>query len=187
MSPSSPDTGIPTAPATPAAPAVPAPPALALRPPAHRVERRAVAWWMLQSLLVSGPVLAGAVTAYALWDAARPWLVVAVAGAAILLVAGVAVEPLWRYRVHRWETTDEAVYARTGWLVREWRATPLSRVQTVDAVQGPVEQLLRLSTLRVTTASSRGAISIGGLDEETAARVAAELTRTAQLTPGDAT
>ncbi|SBV02107.1 hypothetical protein YW5DRAFT_06925 [Streptomyces sp. Ncost-T6T-1] len=193
MSPSPPDAGIPTTPATPAtpaaptAPAAPAPPALALRPPAHRVERRAVAWWMLQSLLVSGPVLAGAVTAYALWAAARPWLVVAVAGAAILLVAGVAVEPLWRYRVHRWETTDEAVYARTGWLVREWRATPLSRVQTVDAVQGPVEQLLRLSTLRVTTASSRGAISIGGLDEETAARVAAELTRTAQLTPGDAT
>ncbi|MFE2294389.1 PH domain-containing protein [Streptomyces sp. NPDC059452] len=160
---------------------------LTLRPPENPVERRAIGWWMLQSLAGSGPVLAAAITGYALWEAARPWLIVAVAGSAVLLVVGVTIEPLLRYRVHRWETTDEAVFARTGWLVREWRAAPLSRVQTVDAVQGPIEQLLGLSTLRVTTASSRGAIDICGLDKETAARVAAELTRTAQLTPGDAT
>ncbi len=60
-------------------------------------------------------------------------------------------------------------------------------IQTVDAVQGPIEQLLGLATLRVTTASSRGAIDIGGLDKDTAARVAEELTQIAQLIPGDAT
>lgn len=162
-------------------------PVLVLRPPQHRVERRAIGWWMLQSLLFAGPVLAASIVAYALWEAARPWLIVAVAGSAVMLAAGVLVEPLWRYRVHRWEATDEAVYARTGWLVREWRAAPLARVQTVDAVQGPVEQVLGLSTLRVTTASSRGAITIGGLDRDTAVRVAERLTRIAQLTPGDAT
>ncbi|WP_254716808.1 PH domain-containing protein [Actinomadura sp. WMMB 499] len=158
-----------------------------MRPPRHRVERRAIGWWMLQSLAVSGPLLAGSVVAYALWTPARPWLVLLVGALAVLLLAGLLVEPLWRYRVHRWETTDQAVYARTGWLVREWRVAPLSRVQTVDAVQGPIEQLLGLSTLRVTTASSRGAIDIGGLDRETAARVAERLTRIAQATPGDAT
>ncbi|WP_026402524.1 PH domain-containing protein [Actinomadura rifamycini] len=165
----------------------PEPGTLTLRPPRHRVERRAVAWWMLQSLVLTGPLLAGAVTAYALWTSARPWLAVLIAGAAALLLAGVLVEPLWRYRVHRWETTDDAVYALTGWLVREWRVAPLSRVQTVDAVQGPLEQLLGLSTLRVTTASSRGAVDIGGLDRETAARTAERLSRIAQATPGDAT
>ncbi|GGU98651.1 membrane protein [Actinomadura cremea] len=162
-------------------------PALALRPPRHRVERRAVGWWMLQALALTGPVLAGSIVAYALWAPARPWLLALAAGSAAFLLAGVLVEPFWRYRVHRWETTDQAVYARTGWLVREWRVAPLSRVQTVDAVQGPFEQLLGLSTLRVTTASSRGAIDIGGLDRETAARVAERLTRIAQATPGDAT
>ena len=165
----------------------PGPATMTLRPPHHRVERRAVAWWMLQSLVLSGPLLAGSITAYALWTSARPWLVALVAGSAVLLLAGLLVEPLWRYRVHRWETTDEAVYALTGWLVREWRVAPLSRVQTVDAVQGPIEQLLGLSTLRVTTASSRGAIDIGGLDRETAAHVAERLTRIARLAPGDAT
>lgn len=161
--------------------------AAALRPPMRRVERRAVAWWMLQALVFPGLLLAAAVVASVLWEAARPWLVVAVAGAALLMAVSVFVEPLWRYAVHRWEATDDAVYSLTGWLVREWRIAPLARVQTVDAIQGPFEQLLGLSTLRVTTASSRGAIDIGGLDKETAERTAEQLKRIAQLTPGDAT
>ncbi|WP_120002833.1 PH domain-containing protein [Nesterenkonia muleiensis] len=161
--------------------------ALSLRPPAHRVERRAVGWWMLQSVVLSVPILAAAIVAYVLWEAARPWLVLAIVAASLLLIVGVAVEPLMRYRVHRWETTPEAVYARSGWLVREWRAAPLSRVQTVDALRGPLEQLLGLSTLRVTTASSYGAIDIGGLDQKTAARLAEDLTEITQQTPGDAT
>jgi len=162
-------------------------PTVRLRPPQHRVERRAIAWWTLQSLAFAGPVLVGAVVGYAWWEAARPWLIVALVGAALLAVALVVVEPLWRYAVHRWEVTDEAVYARTGWLVREWRVAPISRIQTVDSVRGPVEQLMGLSTLRVTTASSRGAIDIGGLDKDVAGEVAEQLTAITQQTPGDAT
>ncbi len=162
-------------------------PVLVLRPPINRVERRAITWWMLQGLLVSVPLLAGALIANAVWGSEAPWLLLTIpAAVAVFLVAGF-VEPLWRYRVHRWETTDEAIYATTGWVVLEWRAAPLSRVQTVDAIRGPLEQLLGLSTLRVTTASARGSIDIGGLDKDTAARVAEDLTRVAQETPGDAT
>lgn len=106
---------------------------------------------------------------------------------AVRLLIGVIVEPLWRYRVHRWETTEQVVYARTGWLVQQWRAAPLSRVQTVDATRGPLEQLLGLSTLKVTTASSSGAIEIAGMNHQVAARVAEELAEIAELTPGDAT
>lgn len=168
-------------------PADPSYSALSLRPPAHRVERRAIGWWMLQSLLFVGPILAAAIVAYVWWEVARPWLILAVIAASLFLLVTVAVEPLWRYRVHRWETTHEAVYARSGWLVREWRAAPLARVQTVDALRGPLEQLLGLSTLRVTTASSQGAIDIGGLDQKTAARLAEELTEATQQIPGDGT
>lgn len=163
-----------------------APPAR-LRPPRHRIERRAVLWWTLQSLALTGPILIATIVAYTLWDSARPWLAPVVAGAIVLTVAIVFVEPWWRYAVHRWETTDEAVYGLSGWLVREWRVAPISRIQTVDAVRGPIEQLLGLSTLRVTTASSRGAIDIGGLDKDVAAETAARLTTITQRTPGDAT
>lgn len=162
-------------------------PSMTLRPPAHRVERRAIGWWMLQSLLLAVPILAATIVAYLWWEAARPWLILAVVAASLLLIVGVAAEPFMRYRVHRWETTQEAVYARSGWLVREWRAAPLSRVQTVDALRGPLEQLLGLSSLRVTTASSYGAITIGGLDQRTASRLADELTQITQQTLGDAT
>lgn len=160
---------------------------LRLRPPAHRVQRRAIGWWMLQSLVFIVPVLAAAIVVPLWWEPARPWQMPLVIVAAVLLVVYAGVEPLVRYRVHRWETTSQAVYARSGWLVREWRAAPLSRVQTVDAVRGPIEQILGLATLRVTTASSYGAIDIGGLDHETASRLAEELTQITEQTPGDAT
>ncbi|MFC7549010.1 PH domain-containing protein [Plantactinospora sp. GCM10030261] len=168
-----------------------APPAqrtpLRLRPPRHSVERRAITWWILRSVALHLPILTGLVFAYARWESARAWLVVVLA---VLVVSGVVetfVEPWWRYAVHRWEVTDDAVYARTGWLVREWRAAPISRIQTVDAVRGPVEQLLGLSTLRVTTASAKGTIDIGGLDHIVAADIAEELTAITRRTPGDAT
>ncbi|NWN87295.1 MAG: PH domain-containing protein [Micrococcaceae bacterium] len=160
---------------------------VALRPPKHRVERRAIGWWAIQSALITVPLMVGAIVAYVLWGSDSWWIILIVVAAAIVLVLGVMVEPLWRYRVHRWETTGTAVYARSGWLVKEWRASPLSRIQTVDALQGPVEQLLGLSTLRVTTASSYGAIDIGGLDKATADRVADELTKLTEAIPGDAT
>lgn len=177
-----------TASSNPEAPmAIPANPSVRLRPPRHRIERRAVLWWTLQSLLLCVPLLAGAIAVYVLWEAARPWAIVALAAVALFTVVGTFVEPWWRYAVHRWEVTDEAVYGLSGWWVREWRVAPISRIQTVDAVRGPFEQLLGLATLRVTTASSQGAIEIGGLNHEVAAETAESLRGITQRTPGDAT
>lgn len=158
-----------------------------LRPPEHRVERRAIGLWALQSVfgfaILSGLIL----TAYLIFDSARSWLgpilvVVAVWGAVVTVVM-----PVWRYAVHRWEVTDDAVYAVSGWVVREWRVAPISRIQTVDTTRGPLEQALKLATLEVTTASSRGPIKVTGIDATVAAQVAAELAKITQRTPGDAT
>jgi membrane protein YdbS with pleckstrin-like domain len=95
--------------------------------------------------------------------------------------------PRWWYRVHRWEVTDDAVYVRSGFFLQEWRVAPMSRIQTVDTVRGPLEQLFRLATVTVTTASAKGAVHIRGLDRERAAGLAERLTRITQTTPGDAT
>ena len=107
--------------------------------------------------------------------------------ATLALLVNVVVAPRWRYAVHRWETTDEAVYSLTGWYVREWRVAPLSRVQTIDAVRGPLEQAMGLATLKVTTASSSGAVSIVGLDHRLAEELAERLTTVTEQIPGDAT
>jgi uncharacterized protein len=108
----------------------------------------------------------------------------------VILAIGIPysiVVPIWRYKIHRWEATEDAVFAKTGWLWQEWRVAPMSRIQTVDTERGPLEQLFRLSSVTVTTASAAGPIKIAGLDHVQAADLVQRLTRTTQATPGDAT
>lgn len=116
------------------------------------------------------------------------WLHVgALALTALGLLVSTVVAPLWRYRVHRWDISDQAVYTRTGWLVQERRIAPISRVQTVDTYRGPLDRLLGLANVRVTTASSAGAVHIVALDAPVADRVVAQLTDIAALGAEDAT
>lgn len=162
-------------------------PTVTLRPPRNRVERRAIWWWTTQELLEALiPALVLGVLAMIIGPA-RFWLLLAMI---VVLAAGVPyaiVVPLWRYRVHRWEATDDAVYAKTGWLWQEWRIAPMSRIQTVDTERGPLEQLFKLSSVTVTTASAAGPIKIAGLDHELAADLVRRLTATTQAVRGDAT
>lgn len=158
-----------------------------IRPPRLRIVRRSVAWWMLRVLSRWGLLLLALVVAYGVWDFARVWLIAPIVAAGLIFLVRLLVEPWWRYRVHRWEITEHAVYASNGWLIREWRVAPMTRIQTVDAVRGPLEQLLGLSTLRVTTASSHGSVEVNGLDWRTAEEAAARLATAAELTEGDAT
>jgi membrane protein YdbS with pleckstrin-like domain len=125
-------------------------------------------------------VLTGPVDAFDLpWWA---WLLVA---AVVLPYVGVV--PSWRYLVHRWEVTDTAVYTQTGWWTRERRIAPMSRIQTVDHVEGAVSRLFGLATVTVTTASAAGALGIAGLDKDVARRLVDELTVKADAVEGDAT
>ncbi|ROQ69801.1 hypothetical protein EDD93_4303 [Streptomyces sp. 840.1] len=158
-----------------------------LRPPANTLDPRVVGWWRTRWLLLTaGPVAVLAVLG-AFLASARFWLLVCAAALAFLGAACAVLLPLWWFRTHRWEVTDEAVYVRTGALWQEWRIAPMSRIQTVDTVRGPLEQLYRLATVTVTTASAKGAVRIEGLDHELAAELAERLTRITQDTPGDAT
>jgi membrane protein YdbS with pleckstrin-like domain len=159
--------------------------ALPLRPPAHQASPRAVLWWRLRATLTVVVLVVPQVGALLVTGAG--WLAVTSAATAAVGLAYVLLVPPLLYRIHRWEVTDEAVYTLSGWLVREWRIAPISRVQTVDTEHGPLQQLLRLGTVTVTTASARGAVKISGLDAADAAELARSLTETTQATPGDAT
>ena len=133
-------------------------------------------------------VLAVLQLGWALIDPRLAWLHRSVlAFTALGLLTSVVIAPLWRYRVHRWDISDQAVYTRTGWLVQERRIAPISRVQTVDTFRGPLERLLGLANVRVTTASSAGAVHILALDAPVADDVVARLTDIAALGGEDAT
>jgi membrane protein YdbS with pleckstrin-like domain len=63
----------------------------------------------------------------------------------------------------------------------------MSRVQTVDHREGAIERVFGLATVRITTASSAGALTIEGLDQLQALNLVDDLTRIADSIPGDAT
>jgi len=160
---------------------------VALRAPAHRVSRKAIGYWTLRAA-VGWLFLLGL---QALWligttSLIRP-RIIALLATVVFAVLHLIVMPQWRYRVHRWESTDHAVYTQTGWFTQERRIAPISRIQTVDSEFGVLERLFGLSNVTVTTASAAGPIKIHGLERGTADRLVAQLTDTTAATPGDAT
>jgi membrane protein YdbS with pleckstrin-like domain len=166
-----------------------------LADPANPPSRKAPLVWALGAAIPWG-LLAVAQVVWFVLDSRYGWLHGAAAVVTVLgIVTFVVVAPFWRYRVHRWDvaldsgsgTVAPAVYTRTGWLVQERRIAPISRVQTVDTAHGPLQQLLGLATVTVTTASARGPVKIAGLAAEDATALARTLTETTQATPGDAT
>ena len=167
------------------------PPPAGLREPAHQVSPRAVGYWRIAAIIPSAVVAVLLVGGYAAWwatEGAPPWWALLLAGLVlVVLVVYPVVMPPVRYRVHRWEVTDTAIHTRAGWISRETRIAPLSRVQTVDSRQGALMRLFRLASLTVTTASAAGPITVVGLDQDLARRVVAELTEITGRGQDDAT
>lgn len=161
--------------------------ATGLRPPANRVSSRAVRYWFTRALLGWLIIIAFQVVSWIFDWPIPPWHPQVLAATAVLAIAHVSVMPGWRYRVHRWELTDEAVYTRSGWWTQEWRIAPVSRIQTVDTERGPIGRLFHVTKVTVTTASAAGPLVIDGLDEPVAAEFAAQATEAAQAAQGDAT
>ncbi|MCY1657374.1 PH domain-containing protein [Dietzia sp. SL131] len=157
---------------------------LGLRPPRERVDPRCRRWWTAQvALWMVGPLLVLAASTLIV----GPWMLLATAGWALLTAAALVVVPRVRWAIHRWEATDTAVYSRSGLFWEEWRAAPLSRVQTVDKTRGPLQRQFGLATVVVTTASSKGAVRISALDATQAEEMADRLTLLAEDDQRDAT
>ncbi|MEU8634380.1 PH domain-containing protein [Amycolatopsis sp. NPDC048633] len=161
--------------------------ALRLRPPAHRVSRRAIGYWTATAAIL-WIILIGVQAVIVLTSDDPPaFLDVTLIVSCVLAPLHLIVMPQWRYHVHRWEVTDEAVYTQAGWLKQEWRIAPVSRIQTVDIERDPFEQLFGLAKITVTTASAAGPLRIAGLRHDRALELADELTKTTQAIRGDAT
>jgi membrane protein YdbS with pleckstrin-like domain len=162
------------------------PDAVLLRDPRERVSSRAPGVWavgaVVRGLFLGAGLFVAAVVAELFAMPAWAWILYAV------LVLGYAIAmPAYRYRVHRWESTETAVYTQRGWLTRERRVAPMSRVQTVDLQQTAFDRLFALANVTVTTASAAGPLRIEALDVDVAERLVEELTRRAELETGDAT
>ena len=155
--------------------------------PANPPSRKAPLVWAIGAA-IPWLMLAVAQLVWFAVDGRLAWLHVAAAALTALgIVLFVVVGPLWRYRVHRWDISPQAVYTRTGWLVQERRIAPISRVQTVYTYRGPLDRLFGLANVTVTTASSAGAVRIVALDSDVADQIVAQLTDIAAIGAEDAT
>jgi membrane protein YdbS with pleckstrin-like domain len=147
-----------------------------LRAPAYRVSSRARWYWAVRAL--PGWVVVLGIEALVLVTtgaSATLWAAI-MGGSGLVALLHVTVMPQWRFRVHRWEESAQAVYTQSGWITQERRIAPISRIQTVDTQRGPFEQLFGLTNVTVTTASAAGPLHIRGLDRLTAERLVHELT-----------
>jgi membrane protein YdbS with pleckstrin-like domain len=161
-----------------------------VRDPAWALSRSAIGLWVTEGVL--GTVFYGAlVAAFVVFvPVGGPVPVLRWVLPALLLVyavVAIGVRPRFRYRVHHWEVTDEAVYTLTGWLTRTWTLVPISRIQTVDVTRGVLQQLFGLATVAVLTASSQGTVRVLHLEADVARRVADDLARRAELVRDEAT
>jgi membrane protein YdbS with pleckstrin-like domain len=161
---------------------------LVLQPPQLLVSRRAIWYWTARAAL-GWIVLLALEIVLGLGNQPDPqWILAAVVAATVLVaLVHLVVMPQWRFRVHRWQRTDEAVYTQSGWFTVERRIAPISRIQTVDSEMGLFERIFGLSNVTITTASAAGPLKIHGLDRKEARSLVDDLIRTTQATPGDAT
>ncbi|MFC9786281.1 PH domain-containing protein [Rhodococcus sp. NPDC127528] len=156
--------------------------------PQYRPSTRAPRLWAINAVLAWIPVFVAQAVWAAVTDRWTDWPHVAMFAATLVLaLVHVLVVPQWRYRVHRWEVSPTAVYTKTGWFNQERRIAPISRIQTVDTERGPIDRMLGLATVTVTTASSAGAVKITALDRDVADATVAQLTEIAGRNLGDAT
>ncbi|MDT5003309.1 MAG: uncharacterized protein QOJ24_485 [Mycobacterium sp.] len=156
--------------------------------PANPPSRKAPLVWAIGAAIPWLVLAVGQVVWFVVVDDGLAWAhVSAAAVTAVGMAVFVIVVPLWRYRVHRWDISSQAVYTRSGWLVQERRIAPISRVQTVDTYRGPLDRLFGLANVTVTTASSAGAVRIVALDSAVADRVVGQLTDIAAIGAEDAT
>ncbi len=157
-----------------------------LRVPGNRVSRRAIVYWTARAAL-SGSVLLLVELVFARMSGfPAPWRAALIA-TFVLAVLHAIIMPRWRFTVHRWEITDEALYTRSGWFSVRWRIAPISRIQTIDSHRSVGERVFGLANVTATTASAAGPVRIHGLDRQLADRLLDQLAVATGQTPGDAT
>ena len=145
----------------------------AVAPTWQTLSPRAQTMWHLTWALVAG--IAAVVTA--LGTAVSGSDVVAGVGVVVTLALAVAavVVPRAQWARWRWALTDDGLELAHGIVVRVESAIPAFRVQQVDLRRGPIESLLGLVSVQVTTASAGSDGTLPGLSPEVAEAVRRDL------------
>jgi uncharacterized protein len=107
----------------------------------------------------------------------------------VVVVASAAVLTWWypraRYDRWRWRLTDLAVELHRGVVIRTSETLPYFRIQQIDVNQGPIDRLLHLASLEVTSASASGSVRLPAIAADEAPSVRRALLARAAAAVGD--
>ncbi len=106
--------------------------------------------------------------------------------AAVFWLCWVIWMPRARLKRWRWRLTDLAIELRRGVFVHHHDAVPYFRIQQIDIRAGPVDRLLGIAELAVTSASAAGSATLPGIPAEMAPELRQELLLRAEASLGDA-
>lgn len=160
-----------------------------LREPAHSLDPRVRAYWLVEGLMGTAVaallVVVGTVIA-ALAGAGTAALLIGLVGGLVVIVLAVlaVVVPRVDYRHYRYEVTDLGLYVAKGWLWRRHQVVPHARVQTVETTVGPLLRAFGLVSVEITTASASGGVTVPGLAPDVADRLVQELALRAGIEEG---
>ena len=156
--------------------------------PRYRVSPKAPIAWTLESMWSIIILIALQIGWYFWGDNVMAfWNWVAAAATAWIGFFSLVVAPTWRYIVARWDFSETAVFAKTGWWTHQYRIAPLGRLQTVYTKRSMFERMLGLASVVASTASAHGSVEIKGLPLADAETLADHLLKIAELDEGDAT
>ena len=149
----------------------------------RELDPRVIIGWRVSAAIWTALVVSAAVVGVRFL---RPDLLIpAVAVAGIAGVAWVVWYPRASLHRWRWRLTDRAIELRHGVIVHRHDAVPYFRIQQIDISQGPIDRMLGLAGLTVTSASAAGSADLPGIPADLAPNVRAELLRRAEASLGE--
>lgn len=149
----------------------------------RRLDPRVVVGWRVSSAIWTAIIQGGA--AFGVWNFFPRFGPAAAAIAAVIWVGWVAWYPSARLRRWRWRLTDLAIELERGVITHRHDAVPYFRIQQIDISAGPIDRMLGITSLSVTSASASGSAGLPGIPAELAPSVREELLRRAEASLGD--
>ncbi len=150
----------------------------------RELDPRVLVGWRVTTAIWTLVLLGGAVVGVRLL---APGGVLPAAGiGAAVGIAWLVWYPRAKLRRWRWRLTDRAIELRHGVIVHRHDALPYFRIQQIDISQGPIDRMLGIAGLSVTSASAAGSAALPGIPAAVAPDVRAELLRRAEASLGDA-
>lgn len=116
---------------------------------------------------------------YFQWPTWIFWVLVVILSLTLIGIVWSFFEPTLQYRNWSYEVNEEYLQLSFGIFTKEWVTVPMTKIQSVTTIQGPIMKKFNLYTIKVETIGSSH--QIPGLELETALVIRENIAKYAKL------